>query len=81
MTTLSIIKADTGGYVGHSAVHPEQIATAQEAVARGLLTDGQVASCGDDISLIMTHGHGVDAEFTERPSEPVIYEIPVGGVR
>ncbi len=70
MTTLSIIKADTGGYVGHSAVHPEQIATAQEAVAsavaRGLLTDGQVASCGDDISLIMTHGHGVDAEPVHR---------------
>jgi len=28
MLTLSIIKADTGGYVGHSAVHPEMLAHA-----------------------------------------------------
>jgi fructose 1,6-bisphosphate aldolase/phosphatase len=66
MLTLSIIKADTGGHVGHSAVHPAMLATASsrvsDAVDAGLLIDGTVAACGDDISLIMTHQRGVDAE-------------------
>ena len=64
MLTLSVIKADTGGYVGHSAVHPEMLAAARaavaDAVARGLIVDGQVAHCGDDVSLIMTHNRGSD---------------------
>jgi len=66
LITLSIIKADTGGFVGHSAVHPDMIAAATEEVTRAvgdhLLLDARVASCGDDISLIMTHEHGADAE-------------------
>ena len=66
MTTLSIIKADTGGFVGHSAVHPDMLAAAQQAlrdaVGEGLLLDGHAASCGDDISLIMTHEQGPDNE-------------------
>ncbi|WP_199433742.1 fructose-1,6-bisphosphate aldolase/phosphatase [Qaidamihabitans albus] len=66
MTTLSIIKADTGGFVGHSAVHPDMLATAQDwlrtAIGDRLLLDGKVASCGDDISLIMIHEHGPDSE-------------------
>jgi fructose 1,6-bisphosphatase len=64
MLTLSIIKADTGGFVGHIAVHPDMLEAARvavgAAVADGLLIDGQVASCGDDISLIMTHPHRAD---------------------
>jgi fructose 1,6-bisphosphate aldolase/phosphatase len=60
--TLSVIKADTGGYVGHSAVHPDMLAEAAEAVheARdtGLIGDGHVSSVGDDIALIMTHTRG-----------------------
>ena len=28
MLTLSIIKADTGGFVGHSAVHPDMMTEA-----------------------------------------------------
>ena len=65
MLTLSVIKADTGGFVGHSAVHPDMIEEAKHLVdaQRGkLLIDGQVASCGDDISLLMTHEHGIDDE-------------------
>ena len=64
MVTLSIIKADTGGYVGHSSVHPRMIEVARGALdrARGeLLIDGQVAYCGDDISLIMTHNRGIES--------------------
>jgi fructose 1,6-bisphosphate aldolase/phosphatase len=64
MLTLSIIKADTGGFVGHSAMHPAMLQTARAEVerARGeLLVDAQVASCGDDLHLVMTHHCGVDA--------------------
>jgi len=62
---VSIIKADTGGFVGHSAVHPKMIDTAttaiNDAIDSELLIDGQVACCGDDLSLIMTHRHGMEA--------------------
>jgi len=64
--TISAIKADVGGYVGHGDVHPDMLAEAQsrvqEAIAKGVLIDGKVGACGDDINLVMTHEHGVDAE-------------------
>jgi fructose 1,6-bisphosphate aldolase/phosphatase len=60
--TLSVIKADVGGWVGHSTCHPDMLALArkivQGAVERGLLIDGQVLNCGDDVELIMTHRSG-----------------------
>jgi fructose 1,6-bisphosphate aldolase/phosphatase len=62
---MSIIKADTGGYVGHSAIHPDMVEQARRAVQQvkgDLLIDGQVSWCGDDLSLIMTHTHGLEAE-------------------
>ncbi|MBW1916540.1 MAG: fructose 1,6-bisphosphatase [Deltaproteobacteria bacterium] len=62
--TLSVIKADIGGYVGHSSCHPRVLEAAQDAlqdaVARGLLIDGQALHCGDDVQLIMTHRRGVE---------------------
>jgi fructose 1,6-bisphosphate aldolase/phosphatase len=64
MLTFSIIKADTGGFVGHSAMHPEMLAAARSEVDRArddLLVDAQVSSCGDDLHLIMTHTLGADA--------------------
>ena len=64
MITMSIIKADTGGFVGHSAVHPAMLTTAQDAIEKAkteLIIDGQVRWCGDDISLIMVHEHGIEA--------------------
>lgn len=33
MTACSSIKADTGGFVGHSAVHPEMLSTAQDLLS------------------------------------------------
>lgn len=64
--TLSVIKADVGGYVGHSSVHPELLSTAEEALAKAksakLLIDYHCGHCGDDIALIMTHQEGADAE-------------------
>lgn len=65
MVTLSIIKADTGGFVGHSAVHPSMVEEAQRRIddAKGeLLIDGHAAYCGDDLFLIMTHRHGPEAD-------------------
>jgi fructose 1,6-bisphosphate aldolase/phosphatase len=62
--TLSVIKADIGGYVGHSESHPDIIDRAkgsmEKAKASGLLVDYHVTKCGDDLQLIMTHKHGVE---------------------
>ncbi len=66
MITLSVIKADIGGYVGHSAVHPEVLRVAAgrlaEAKAARLIIDYQVGKVGDDCALIMTHHGAVDEE-------------------
>jgi len=63
--TLSVIKADVGGYVGHSESHPDVIARARECIALaktdGLLVDYHVTKCGDDLQLIMTHREGVNS--------------------
>lgn len=64
--TLSVIKADIGGYVGHSSSHPEVIAYGvkclEVAKNQGLLVDFHVTNCGDDLQLVMTHKEGVDSE-------------------
>lgn len=64
--TLSTIKADTGGFVGHTEVHPEMMEVARERVREAtrsdLLIDGYVDRVGDDLALIMTHLHGANSE-------------------
>ncbi len=64
--TLSVIKADIGGYVGHSSSHPDVLRRAEEELAqareKGLLVDYHVTRCGDDLQLIMTHQEGEDSE-------------------
>ena len=64
--TLSVIKADIGGYVGHSESHPDVLAKAGECMAKakkeGLLVDYHVTKCGDDLQLIMTHQHGEESD-------------------
>ncbi len=64
--TLSVIKADVGGYVGHSDSHPFVLAKADECLTKaqggGLLIDYHVTKCGDDLQLIMTHQQGADNE-------------------
>jgi fructose 1,6-bisphosphate aldolase/phosphatase len=64
--TLSVIKADIGGYVGHSESHPDVLARAVKCMAKakrdGLLIDYHVTKCGDDLQLIMTHQQGEDNE-------------------
>jgi fructose 1,6-bisphosphate aldolase/phosphatase len=62
IVTLSAIKADIGGFVGHSSSHPEILTLAGESMARakktGLVIDYHVTRCGDDLQLIMTHQNG-----------------------
>ena len=64
--TLSVIKADVGGWVGHSAMHNDVMDAGREAMAgamqSGLLIDAHVSSCGDDMFLIMSHDRGENDE-------------------
>ncbi|MCX7855154.1 MAG: fructose-1,6-bisphosphatase, partial [Anaerolineae bacterium] len=68
--TLSVIKADVGGFVGHSSVHDELIEEAEDrleaAVKEDLIVDFHVTACGDDLQLIMTHRRGVDSPEIHR---------------
>lgn len=63
--TLSVIKADIGGFVGHCTVHPEVVRTVEgklePARRKKLLVDFRVMNCGDDIELILTHRKGTDS--------------------
>lgn len=62
--TISLIKADVGGFPGHSAVHPALIETAEskleQAKKSGALIDFRVMACGDDLELLMSHKKGCD---------------------
>lgn len=62
--TLSVIKADIGGWVGHSSMHPDLMAEGEASLAKakksGMLIDYHVTKCGDDLQFIMTHTHGED---------------------
>src|SRR5438093_3805818 len=63
--TFSDIKADAGGKVGHTTPPTlfEGIARAslREAQESGFIRDFQVFAVGDDLHLLMSHRHGVDA--------------------
>jgi fructose 1,6-bisphosphate aldolase/phosphatase len=63
--TLSVIKADIGGFPGHSSMHPAlmNIAKREMQKAKGkMIKDFTVLHCGDDLELIMTHTKGVDSK-------------------
>lgn len=63
--TLSVIKADVGGFVGHGSVHPKMLEKAEKMLkekGKDLLTDCFVTNVGDDINLIMTHKEGINSE-------------------
>lgn len=78
MITLSIIKADIGGYVGHSSSHPDILAKArnslEKAKGQALLIDFHVTACGDDLQLIMTHEHGEENERIHKLAWDVFLE-------
>ena len=66
MITISVIKADIGGFVGHVTSHPDLVSKAKEEMAKakksGLLVDYHVTTVGDDLQLIMTHKLGENNE-------------------
>lgn len=63
--TISVIKADIGGYVGHSSMHPSLMSKAIQMLdvqkAKGAIVDFHVSHCGDDLELIITHRQGNEA--------------------
>jgi fructose 1,6-bisphosphate aldolase/phosphatase len=63
--TISLIKADVGGYPGHSSVHPALIEAAESKIAQAkkasALIDFRVLACGDDLELLMSHIRGCDS--------------------
>lgn len=63
--TVSVIKADVGGFPGHASTHPELIEVAtsflQEKKEEKKIHDFRVMAAGDDLELLMTHTEGVDA--------------------
>ncbi|MFN3476367.1 MAG: fructose 1,6-bisphosphatase, partial [Candidatus Methylomirabilales bacterium] len=63
--TLSDIKADAGGKVGHTTPTTLFASVARaslgEAKEGGLIRDFQVFAVGDDMHLLMSHRRGVDA--------------------
>lgn len=63
-TTVSIIKADVGGWPGHSTMHPALMDEAKKELEKakkaGVITDFHVTYCGDDLELILAHNKGVD---------------------
>ena len=64
--TISLIKADVGGYPGHSSVHPRLMEVADENLQKakkdGLLIDFKILAAGDDLQLLMSHRKGTDNE-------------------
>ena len=62
--TVSLIKADVGGFPGHSSVHPSLIETAKKELEKAkkskLLIDCHVLAAGDDLQLLMSHTKGCD---------------------
>lgn len=63
--TLSLIKADIGGYPGHASVHPNLVSIAKERLAgakkRGEIIDYRVMAVGDDLQLFFYHRHRSDS--------------------
>lgn len=65
--TVSIIKADVGGWPGHATMHPKLVETAQgilsKAAESSTITDFHVSHCGDDLELIMSHTKGDNNKY------------------
>lgn len=78
-TTLSVLKADVGGYVGHSSSHPKILERARELLEKargeGEINDFHVTHCGDDLELILTHRKGVDNEEVHRLAWTIFLEV------
>jgi fructose 1,6-bisphosphate aldolase/phosphatase len=65
--TISIIKADVGGWPGHATVHPRLMEIAEDMLSKakeeGTIKDFHVTHCGDDLELIMSHDKGDNNKY------------------
>ncbi|UCF07714.1 MAG: fructose 1,6-bisphosphatase [Thermoplasmata archaeon] len=65
--TLSIIKADVGGWPGHATMHPRLMELAAEMLSaakeEATISDFHVTHCGDDLELIMSHFKGDNNQY------------------
>jgi fructose 1,6-bisphosphate aldolase/phosphatase len=76
---LSVIKANCGGYVGHSSVHLDLLEVARQRVAEAVAKRLKQYGAGQDLlsdafsGTVRGMGPGVaEMTFIERQSEPVI---------
>lgn len=61
--TVSLIKADVGGFPGHATVHPVLKDRAEQLLSKAkLLTDFCVLNAGDDLELLMIHKMGMNSK-------------------
>lgn len=71
--TLSVIKADIGGWVGHSAIHPALAESAKESLAAakrdGLLIDYHVTACGDLAAIRLSTSFRAPMERLRQPPQ------------
>ena len=84
-TTISIIKADVGGWPGHALVHPDLKEVAniklREAQVSDLIKDFHVTNCGDDLELIMSHMNGADAKEVHELAWGIFCEAFSGNIK
>lgn len=63
--TITVAKADVGGFVGHTGMHKDVLKRAREfldkARSKGTLVDHWVGHAGDDLDLVLTHNRGDDS--------------------
>ena len=63
---MSVLKADVGGYVGHTGMHKDVLKRAREfldkARSKGTVIDHWVGHVGDDLDLVLTHDRGADSK-------------------
>ncbi|MEE8168203.1 MAG: fructose-1,6-bisphosphate aldolase/phosphatase [Candidatus Hydrothermarchaeales archaeon] len=66
LVTISLIKADVGGYPGHSGMHPKLLEVGREVLQagkeQGTLIDFHVLGVGDDLQLLMGHDKGTNSK-------------------
>jgi fructose 1,6-bisphosphate aldolase/phosphatase len=68
--TLTVVKANVGGYIGRTGMHDDVLEKAREhltkAVSKDLFIDSWTSHIGDDLVLAMTHQGGLESKDVHR---------------
>jgi fructose 1,6-bisphosphate aldolase/phosphatase len=85
MTTVSVFRACAGGYVGGGHVHPALLDAARGALSQakddGLVADGFIARCGDDIGLVLLHDEAAGSTSVAELVRDIFEQAHAIGVR